>query len=137
MAGDNGVQESLLCEGIMDAVSKMVYGNPKGLNLKQFGMSLWPAKNEDSARSEFSRAISEQYSNVNLTLEELEKVMDISGNPEVIVNYLCDRFGFDRPHKKNVATFEQGIEAKVGSLQTQLKDVMREIQNLAKLKGPT
>ncbi len=96
-------------EDVYDALQKTVSGNPQGLAMKQVASALWPTRNPETARSVLSRALNPENNEVKLGPEEIEKVMELCG-PEHVIFYLCDKFGFERPHKKRDLTLEEEVQ---------------------------
>jgi hypothetical protein len=129
---DNGFP--LFYDDINDAISKMVNGNPEGLSIKQIAMDLWPSRNPDTARSAFSRAINSEQHDLNLRPEEVVKVMEITNRPEDVIFFLCDRFGFERPSKKERKSIEKSITSGIKSIQDQMRALMKEVQTLERTK---
>ncbi len=117
----------LFYDGIMDAINKMVHGNPKGLKIKQIAMDLWPSANPDTARSAFSRAINENNTEQNLTPEELITTMKITEAPEHIIYCLCDEFGFERPPKRDRRSLERNVTENLKSIQEQMKAITKMV----------
>ncbi|MEW6485778.1 MAG: hypothetical protein AB1423_14390 [Pseudomonadota bacterium] len=130
---DNG-QIPMFYEDINDAISKMVNGNPNGLSIKQIAMTLWPSRNPDTARSVLSRAMNTENHDVQISPEELDKIMEITGAPEHILFYLCDKYGFERPPRKNKETFEKEMKKQVKGIQDQLGLLMRQLHQIEKMK---
>lgn len=124
----------LIYDGIMDALNRMVWANPKGMSMKEIGIKLYPSKVPDTARNTLSRAISEEYGDVNLDPEELIKTMEITEAPEHIIYFMCDHFGFERPPRKNKNTFEKQIEQQFQSVLSQVGQIGRLIEGLRQLK---
>jgi hypothetical protein len=131
---NNNDQAPLFYEDIMDAINKMVNGNPKGLSLKQIAMDLWPARNPDTARSTLSRALNEENTEQNLNPMEIIKTMHITERPEDIIFYICDEFGYERPVKKDKERFEKVIKKQVKGIQDQVMFLSRQISQLEKMK---
>jgi hypothetical protein len=127
-------QICMFYEDVMDAINKMVNANPKGLSIKQIAMELWPSRNPDTARSAFSRGINPENNDVNLNPEELDKAMEITGAPEHIIYYLCDKYSFERPAKKDKARFEKEIKQQLKGVQDQLISISRQVNQLEKVK---
>ena len=123
-------QTLLFYEDIMDAIIKMVNGNPKGLSIKQIAMDLWPSRNPDTARAAFSRALNEENNDVNLNPPELVKTMHITSRPEDIIYFLCDEFGFERPARKDKSTFEREVKGQVRDIQERIGAVLQELKRM-------
>lgn len=128
-------QIPMFYEDIDDAIAKAVNTNPKGLNIKQIAMDLWPARNPDTARAAFSRAITPENNDVHLAPEEVVKTMEITEAPEHVIFYLCDRFGFERPKKKDTKTFEKAIKDEMHGLMESFKGIQYQIESLEKMRG--
>lgn len=130
---DNG-QVPMFYEDIIDAILKMVNGNPKGLSIKQIAADLWPARNPDTARSALSRALNPENHDVQLNPEELDKTMEITEAPQHVIFYLCDKYGFERPAKKDKKTFQKEIKDKVSDLSSQVQALMKQIKTFENVK---
>lgn len=124
----------LIYDGIMDALNRMVRANPTGMSMKAIGIKLYPSKVPDTARNTLSRAISEEYGDVNLNPEELVKTMEICNAPEHIIYFMCDHFGFERPPRKNKGSFEKQIEQQFQSVLTQVGHIGHLIEGLKQLR---
>lgn len=122
-------QYPLFYEGIMDALNKMVNGNPKGLSLKQIAMTLWPSRNSDTARSVFSRTLNEE-TDVHLNPEEVVRTMHIADAPEHIIYFLCDEFGFERPLRKDKESFKRDVKSELKGVMNQLRIITKKIESL-------
>ena len=127
-------QIPLFYEDIMDAINRMVNANPNGLSMKQIAMDLWPACNPDTARSLLSRAITPESHDHNLNPEELNKVMEISGAPEHVIFYFCDKFGFERPRVKAPDSFEKDIKADLKTMTQMMKALVQKVDVMEKKK---
>lgn len=123
-------QGNLFYEDIYDALQKMVHGNAHGLSMKEIASLLWPAKKPETARSTLSRAITEEYADVNLDPQELEKTMEITGRPEDIIYYLCDKFGFERPPKKTRDSLKREVMDRFVDLQALMKDLGKKMEHM-------
>lgn len=123
-------QQPLFYEDIMDAIAKMVNGNPQGLSIKQIAMELWPARNPDTGRSTLSRSLSPEHHDQNLNPEELDKIMEITRAPEHVINYLCDKYGFERPSRKDKESFKKEVRQDLKGLMEQLKHISRKVETL-------
>lgn len=105
----------LFYEDIYDAMSKAANGNPRGLTLKQIACELWPSRNPDTARSVLSRALNPENVDAHLSPEDMVRFMEICG-AEHLMFFYCDRFGYERPAKKDKAAFEQEIKSELKNL---------------------
>lgn len=119
----------LFYEDIFDALNKTTNGNPQGLVLKQIASDLWPSRNPDTARSLLSRALNPENTDARLSPDEVVRLMDVCG-PEHVLFFLCDRFGFDRPVKKNRSKFEKEVKDIMKGLTEQMQHVARQIKAL-------
>lgn len=125
---------ALIYEDINDAISRMVNGNPMGISLKQIAMELWPSRNPNTARSALSRAMSSDYKDMRLSPQELDKLMEITGRPEDIIFFLCDKYSYERPAKKDKVSFEREIRSELKSLIDTLRHVKRKVEQLERMK---
>jgi hypothetical protein len=123
-------QGNLFYEDIYDALQKMVHGNAYGFSMKEIAARLWPAKKPETARSTLSRAITEEYSDINLDPQEVEKSMEITGRPEDIIYYFCDKFGFERPVRKTRDSLKQEVMSRFGDIQELMKDLNKKMDKL-------
>jgi hypothetical protein len=66
--------------------------------------------------------------------EEMVRVMAITDNPEPIINFLCDFFGYERPKLRDVSSFEESIREQVSEMAGRLRAIMEDITDLGKFK---
>lgn len=126
----NGAQAPLFYEDVIDAINKTVAGNAKGLSIKQIAADMWPARNPDTARSEFSRCLNPEDHSHNLDPEEIVRMMEITEAPEHMIFFLCDRFGFERPGVKDKDTFKRELKQGLKTAVDILKVVARGVEKL-------
>lgn len=127
-------QFPMFYEDVNDAISKMINGNPNGLSIKQIAMTLWPSRNPDTARSVLSRAMNPENHDVQISPEELDKIIEITGAPEHLLFYLCDKYGFDRPARKDKEKFEKEIKKHIKDMQEQMSSIVRQLNQIEKMK---
>ena len=79
---------SLFYEDFFDAVEKQI--SASGKTRKEIASRLFPGRSADTAKSLLSRALSRDNTDVRLTVECLEALMDFCGS-EHIMAYFADR----------------------------------------------
>jgi len=124
------VQGKLFYEDIYDALQKMVHGNAYDLRMKEIASSLFPSKKPETARNTLSRALAEEYPDVNLNPGEMVKLMELSGRPEDVIYYLCDRFNFERPPRKIRDSLKHEVMERFGDIQALMSDLSRKMDRL-------
>jgi len=58
-----------------------------------------PDKKEAWARSWFAKCLSGLYKD-HFSPKQLEQLCEVTGRPDILINYMCDKFGYERPPKK-------------------------------------
>ena len=71
-----------------------------GLSKKELAAMIWPGRRIETAKSLFSRATNPENTDVHLFVEHLVALMDQIG-ADHIINFLCDRYFFQRPAKRD------------------------------------
>jgi hypothetical protein len=123
----------LFYEDIYDALVKAVNSDSRGLSMKQISCELWPARNPDTARGVLSRALNPENNDVRLAPEEIVRIMDICG-PEHVLFFLCDRFSYERPVRKEKAAFEREIKKGLKDLVDGVNMLGRKVEDLERMK---
>ena len=124
----------------------MVATNPQGKNNKQIAMEVWPDRVEDKAKELLSKCISPLYEMRNFKPHELERFIGACGNSEILINYLCDRYGHERPPRKLILTPDkelkiirqmaaEGIVPTDDAIQEYIKEHKGIIQCMEEYKG--
>lgn len=123
-------QQVLFYEDGYDALTKAIAISGKAR--KAIAMALWPGKKEEQAQSMLTRALSPE-GDVKLNLDNIEALLN-EVDPIHFINYLCDKYGFERPIRKDVKAFEKSINEKVESLAKQMSTLLKEVKTLEKMK---
>lgn len=123
-------QQPLFYEDAYDAIIKAIAIS--GKSRKQIAMSIWPGKKEDQAQSMLTRALSPE-GDVKLNIDNLEAILNEIDSIHYIY-YLCDKYGFERPNRKDQKAFEKSINEKVESLSKQMNALIKEVKTLEKMK---
>lgn len=97
-------QQPLFYEDIHEAIDCCIADS--GKTKKSLAMSIYPGRTPETAKSLFSRALSPENEDVRLSMEALLKLLDET-NPAHVINYLCDRYRFNRPERKERRSFER------------------------------
>ena len=127
----NNGQQPLFYEDIYEAIEKAI--GVSGKTKKELAMILYPGRQIDTAKSLLSRALSPENTDVHLSIEMLITLLKET-RPEDIIYYLCDEFGFERPHKKDTASFEREIKNKVRGLKEQLNGIARGLEQMERVR---
>lgn len=77
----------------------MVGSNTNKYERKTIIAIMQPGKKESWARSWFAKCLSGNY-NDHFSPAQLVKLCKITGRPDILINFLCDMFGYERPPKK-------------------------------------
>ena len=86
-------------DDIYEALNLMVATNVHGMNQKQIAMLLRPTKTADQAKTWLSRCLRED-GDMQFSPADIKKLCHVTGRAEILVNFLCDVSGFERPAKK-------------------------------------
>lgn len=105
-------------DDIFEAVDFQVMQS--GLSRKELAATLWPGRRIETAKSLFSRATNPENTDVHLYVEHLVALMDLIG-AEHVINFLCDRYFYQRPQKRDLQAAaldkQQQAEALVNQFQ--------------------
>lgn len=123
-------QQPLFYEDGYDALTKGIAIS--GKSRKAIAMAIWPGKGEGQAQSMLTRALSPE-GDVKLNIENLEVILN-EIDAAHFVYYLCDRYGFDRPPRKDRKAFEKSINEKMEGLAKQFSILLKEVKTLEKVK---
>lgn len=102
-------------------------GKPK----KELAATLYPGRQIETAKSLFSRALSPENTDVHLSIEKLIALMDQIG-AEHVINFLCDRYFFQRPKKRAVQAIALDKKYQFENLLNQVDAIESEIRKLAR-----
>ena len=103
-----------------------------GRSRKEIAARVYPGRKIETAHSLFSRALSPENTDVHLTEEMIETIMDAS-RPDDYIFYLCDKYGFDRPARKPAA-LEADIRLNLQGMQKQMIELVKKIDKLEREK---
>lgn len=105
-----------------------------GLSKKELAAHIYPGRSIETAKSLFSRALSPEITNVNLHVEQLIAMMDQMG-AEHIINFICDRYFFQRPAKRDPQAMKLDKEASIDGLLDQFEAMRFKLKQLARKEG--
>ena len=91
------MEQSLKPSTIYEALALMVAYS--GKSHKEIACELRPTKSVESAKSWFSRCLNEE-DDWNFTPEDIDHLCRVTGRADILINYLCDAHGFERPSRK-------------------------------------
>lgn len=128
----NNSQKVLFYEDFYDAIEKTIASS--GRTKKELATIIYPGRQIDTAKSLLSRALTPENTDVNLSIESLLTILKETSANDFIC-FLCDEFGFERPHKKDKTTFEREIKGQVSDIQDRLGAVLQEIKQMERAKG--
>jgi hypothetical protein len=120
-------QDELFYDGPYDALEKAIAAS--GKNKKTIATMLYPGCQPETAKSRFSRALSPEYTDVNITLENLIAILRES-RPDDFLYWICDAFGFERPQKKTKANLRREVQGKIDSIQKQLAALLKQFPTI-------
>jgi len=86
-------------ENIYEAIEFMIDGNVHRYNRKQIGLILRPTKLVETVKAWLSKCISGE-SDVHFSPGDIDTICEITGRADILLTYLCDRFGFEVPNKR-------------------------------------
>ena len=104
-----------------------------GRSRKDIASKVYPGRKIETALSLFSRAMSPENTDVHLSQEMIEAIIE-STRPDDYLFYLCDKFGFERPARKPAA-LEAEIRLSMQGMQRQMGEMMKKLERLEKAKG--
>lgn len=99
-----------------------------GRSRKEVSSRVYPGRKIETALSLFSRAMSPENTDVHLSQEMVETVMECA-RPDDYIFYLCDKFGFERPARKPAA-LEAEIRINLQGMQRQMAEMMRKLERM-------
>lgn len=123
---ENG-QQPLFYEDALDAVEKAIAST--GKTKKELASIIYPGRQIETAKSLFSRALSSENTDVNLSVEMLLTIMKET-RPDDFIFYLCDEFGFDRPIRKDKESFKREVRTDLKELVNRVKILSRQVEAL-------
>lgn len=104
-----------------------------GQPLKTIAITAYPGVKEETAQAKLSRALNSEYSDVNLNLELILTILDHT-RAEDFIYFLCDRYMFERPKRKEKDTIEENINIGLAKIQEQMKALSKQVAQLERLK---
>lgn len=104
-----------------------------GKSKKELAAVLYPGRQIETAKSLFSRAMSPEHTEVNLNIEKLMALLDQAG-AEHVINYLCDRYFFQRPQKRAIEAAHLEENEKIDSLIRQFESISMQMKRLRRDK---
>jgi len=104
-----------------------------GRSRKEIASKVYPGRKIETAHSLFSRALTPENTDVHLTQEMIETIMEAT-RPDDYVFYLCDKFGFDRPPRKPAA-LETDIRLNLQGMQRQMIELVKKMEKLEKVRA--
>ena len=121
------VNQNFQYEGPEDALEKSIVIT--GKTRKEVAVALYPDCAMETAKSRLSRALSTEHHDVNISLGHLLIIMKET-RPDDFINFLCDKFGFDRPERKTTETIKKDIHSEVSEINAKLKNLLRQLPAL-------
>ena len=133
-------------KNLYEVYQVMAATNPQGKSNKKIAMEVWPDRGEEKAKELLSKCISPLYEMRNFKPKELERFIGVCGNSEILINYLCDRYGLERPTRKLILTPDkelkiirqmaaEGIVPTDDAIQEYIKEHKGIIQHMEEYKG--
>ncbi len=116
-------------DDIFEAVDLQIMAS--GQSKKELAAHLWPGRRIETAKSLFSRALNPENTDVHLTVEQLMAMMDVIG-AEHVINFLCDRYFFQRPSKRDPQAQTLDRQQQVEGLILQFEDLAVKMRTLAR-----
>lgn len=104
-----------------------------GRSRKEIAARVYPGRKIETAHSLLSRALSPENTDVHLTQEMVETIMEAS-RPDDYIFYLCDKFGFDRPARKPAA-LEADIRMSMQDMQRQMAELLKKVKRMEEKAG--
>jgi len=102
-----------------------------GLSKKELAAALFPGRSIETAKSLFSRALSPENTDVHLRVEHLIAMMDQTG-AEHIINFLCDRYFFHRPSRRDPQAASMDRDEQVKCLLQQFEEITVRMKRLTR-----
>lgn len=123
-------QQPLFYEDPYDAIDKSIAAS--GKNRKELASVVYPGRKIETAMSLLTRAMSSENTDVNLNIEMLLTILRET-RPDDFIYFLCDKFGFERPPRKDKEKFEKEIKKQVRILQDQVNSLLRQLSQMERL----
>jgi hypothetical protein len=101
-----------------------------GRSRKEIASKIYPGRKIETAHSLFSRAMSPENTDVHMTQEMIETIIENSRADDYIF-YLCDKYGFERPGRKPAA-LEAEIRLSLQGMQKQMGELMKKMEKIEK-----
>lgn len=99
-----------------------------GKSIKEIAIKLYPGSTPETARAKLSRALSPDNQDVKLCIDKILAILDMT-DPELFVNFICDRYRYKRPEKAHELSDEERLQV----LQERLKEM--HLDEHPKFKG--
>lgn len=101
---------------------------------KDIASILWPRDKIDAAKTRLSRALSQENTDVSLSLKQVLSIMNET-RPDDFINYLCDEFGFERPRKRSADDLHKAVEEGMRDLNSKITFLLKQVSLLGDGKG--
>lgn len=119
----------LYYDDIYEAVDLQILKS--GLSKKELAAHIYPGRSIETAKSLFSRSLSSENTDVHLRVEHLIALMDQIGG-EHIINFLCDRYFFQRPQKRDKQAAALDADTKMRNLIIQFESMGVQLKRMAR-----
>jgi hypothetical protein len=116
-------------DDLFDAIDLQIMVS--GLSKKELAAHIYPGRRIETAKSLFSRAINPENTDVHLSVEHLVAMMDEMG-AEHIINFLCDRYFFQRPEKRDPQAAALDRHQQVEGLVVQFQELAAKMKTLTR-----
>lgn len=117
----------LFYDNVYDALQKSIAAS--GKTLKEIACAVYPGRDLGTAKSLFSRALSPENTDVNLSTEKLIATMKET-RPDDVIFYLCDEFGFERPLRKTKKDLRRDLEAQISDIKHNLTILVKRLPEI-------
>jgi len=118
-------------EDAYDALNQSIAAT--GRSRKEIAIRVYPGRPLNTAQSLLTRALSPENTDVHLSQEIIETILDATRADDYIF-YLCEKYGFERPGKKPAA-LESDIRLGLQGMQRQMSELMKKVEKLEREKG--
>lgn len=124
--------DHLFYDGPYDALERSIAksGKPK----KAIACTVYPGRQPDTAKSLLSRAMSPENTDVRMSIENLLTIMHET-TPEDFIFYLCDEFGFERPHRKLKKDATRAILQEFENINRHLAVISKHLPKIETMRG--
>ncbi|MGA2332287.1 MAG: hypothetical protein ABSG75_11060 [Syntrophales bacterium] len=117
----------LFYDGPYDAIDKAIANS--GKTKKAVASVIYPGRQPETAKSLLSRALSPDNTDVRLSVENLEAILNET-RPDDYIFYLCDKYGFERPNRKLKKDFRKELETEIRDIGNRLKVLVKKLPEL-------